>query len=1472
MTKIIEPWKKACLATSTVLFLKNFIAGVKGETFARDRVMSVYKEICAKEMAEGMYKNSHECFLAHENEIESAKGSVLTAHNNALKKTETLITKNKDGIEQVNWGTLNTELEKYDQTVVGDAREKLTRIQEFETKTGSVLVSRSELEDILFNLEMSNLPQGETNQNFVNGYKDISKDDMKYLSGIGKEYGDILDEWDKAWKNKQVEGDFSWDKMYDSNSVEIYEDEILKQFLEAAKYKERMVGPFTVEDDKGKDYAVALIRNANGGYDWKKGSIDENNQFTQIQKTEQGETKVSYPIKTRCSFDELTIRFYESPYKGLPYYVPFPTVNGDAQIKIMKYDSAGNPKTAVIKFPLASGECDTFLYEKGKEISSIDRKETLDMAFEAIRRVSSLQDKSPGQLVSFSIKGKRGQYKIGGNYAGLEEGQCEDFMSASDCEILFQVCDPVMCPPSRFNLGGRWQVTDVVQTGVIGSIMLGMPNYPHPVLPICLPGVRAGILNYASILDAYSDCMIESAEQGTTSGICDRIRSVYICETLWKEGLAIANANGGLFDLIGQLIFKVSPQGGKEYMYFKESLAKVDDSVKWFTSTYAAPVFASFKARTGEEVGTYICKAAFYGNVPSLSSALDLLAKPESPTQFIATLEEIPYSDISETIYGQVSRSQYKLYFHIYSGEDKGVFYKVYLADPVPIPGYQSIQYYNIPGRQTSGYININDFVDETFDFEAPAGYRQVCIEIDGIAKCGFKQVTTDFGLEYLSNAYLKEQLENEVTNADECMQGTASAIPLATLPFAGTGALTEAAHGGLDKRGIVRVCDERNPGEGTNKDRWQKVGTCGKYEGVELYCWMDTLSVQGAIKDLKLINETLSRAEDNLDLIDYSKYYSSEESMSRLQELRALWLNIKSQNEQDNNPEDIKAAIGLGTDLYQKTLDSNIKAEAMLIVSHSYTAQQKLLLNTEIEAAKAELRSTIQSLFKAEDYETPQTPSEPTPTETQTGTPDTGTGAQTPTQEGTKITGETEAGSGCDKIWELGPALTIKKGESITWKEYTISLEQTYDHHTSVLSVIDKAAFLIKKGTKELDCNDGVTQFATQLIVDNKNSPEYGGADKEECQKIKFDAVRVHPWNDEFIGRIRINGEYVRREGQTNDEVGYVCNFKKDKQEILEDFKIVLKEVRAKNTGMYTAYFRQGLANENGWFNCFGGWDPDIGAVDRNTETQVMSNGEVIRKAFGLLYPDKLCNNIDFDVISKETFDDTKDEITRIYVYVTPISVAKITNQKIYTDDKWNVYFEFNIEPRETLNGNRVEVTLSGSNNKEAYKTFYINDVENSLDRTAQKLRVTKEKTKIVINQENYKWAREILTTTNPFYIKTELYVNGVKRTWAILEVSDLFPENFYRIERNDEIKVGDYTLKLTDVTAGKVFVGFLVKDKGGKIFDCYGETNSDLLYIYDNGENMWGSGTVDPECKKLKFEKVYRGTGFFLAQISII
>ena len=68
-------------------------------------------------------------------------------------------------------------------------------------------------------------------------------------------------------------------------------------------------------------------------------------------------------------------------------------------------------------------------------------------------------------------------------------------------------------PISRCDLGGRMHVSDVIQTGIIGSIVLCLPNAKEGIMiPVCLSGIQARLDSYLSILKSESSCLQRSEE------------------------------------------------------------------------------------------------------------------------------------------------------------------------------------------------------------------------------------------------------------------------------------------------------------------------------------------------------------------------------------------------------------------------------------------------------------------------------------------------------------------------------------------------------------------------------------------------------------------------------------------------------------------------------------------------------------------------------------------------------------------------------------------------------------------------------------------------------------------------------------------------------------------------------------------------------------------------------------------------
>ncbi len=478
--------------------------------------------------------------------------------------------------------------------------------------------------------------------------------------------------------------------------------------------------------------------------------------------------------------------------------------------------------------------------------------------------------------------GQCGTFTLGKPPAARPAMQCEDFMSPSDCRIMFNLCDPVMCPPSRCDFGGRMPVDNVIASGVIGSIMLCLPNFEDGrgvLVPICLTGVHAGLDNFVTILQSGRDCLQEQLESGKTVGICDEIMSIYICEFFWHQFDPFIRAG------IPAITESLTRRGGGEYALFGESWQQSLDSYRYFTDYYGETSKQAFKARSTAQIGTEICKRFTSVAYPTQAQFWEEISTPESPTQAMAWFDE-------RELGGGSPESHYKVYFHIFAGRDQGVYYNVYLTDP-SAPGYYQppSQYFVPPAQGGFGYIPAGEYISYTPDFRAPSGYKKICIRLNEKEICGFGQATTNFAIEELQNYYLKQQAAKEVSTSKECVSGKPTIIPTATLNI--QSAVEHAMEPAIYRRGIIRVCSTLNPGQNTEPGRWKRIGDC---DTPSVGCWLDTRSVEGAVSDLGIREDIMTEAEEKDITYTIEKYGLDklEESQSKLITAESKILDIR--------------------------------------------------------------------------------------------------------------------------------------------------------------------------------------------------------------------------------------------------------------------------------------------------------------------------------------------------------------------------------------------------------------------------------------------------------------------------------------------------------------------------------------------------------------------------------------------------
>ncbi len=602
--------------------------------------------------------------------------------------------------------------------------------------------------------------------------------------------------------------------------------------------------------------------------------------------------------------ENLRVKYFEkAPYKGLPSEIPFDIENGwyveltyiisgfgkpyDESGRVINYYICNVGSNGLIEFKKNADDICRYYNEHNPDISfpGLTLEESRNLIEQAKRAILEAAKHYGKQRVS--INGKT--FETGKTFGG-EEGKCTDFMSIDDCTLLFNVCDPVICPASRCDFGGRYRVDNVIQSGVAGSLLLCLPNYKEGVVvPICLSGVHAGIQGYTSILNSTVDCLNESLQTGRNVGICDEIKSIYICEFFWRQAAPLAElAVPRLFESItGQA------RGGGEYLTIRSAWDNTQNAMSYFAEVYAINSVKAFSNRNidyaGGEFGTDICRSFISTNYGGIKGFFRALIEPDSPVQYHAWFSESPLTTATLP-----PSSHYKVYYHIYAGRDIGAYYVVYLKDIPQISGINTFGYFVVD----RGYITRGDRIDRARDFIAASGFKQLCVNINGKDECGFGKVSTSYALNSLAESYVADQITTGITSEKECIAGTPSFGSLIN-PNLQAG-LSEVINPQLYNEGIIRICATDNPGrqvlpsgdyDRTNSSfsRWQIVGYC---DDSSIKCWLDTQSVKEVIRDKGLENEILENV--NTSNIDSGNYWTYEQSRSVADKSEKFIANLK--------------------------------------------------------------------------------------------------------------------------------------------------------------------------------------------------------------------------------------------------------------------------------------------------------------------------------------------------------------------------------------------------------------------------------------------------------------------------------------------------------------------------------------------------------------------------------------------------
>lgn len=997
--KTIKAWKGACFATSSALMVKNLFAGFSGESLARQTVMKGYKEKCK---TDSNYKgmSSTQCYNALANDINSdvqLMAKAISDTNANVKSIESRHTTEQGilGLEKVvnQEEAMKTYRENIKQTYFSGGKSEtingivvnsgfLESVNEYSAlreielymklkSSGISQIALSKEQEAIDKLLAPAVEQNKEKVNLANIDSRLPPEFKGSVVQASSENNNFI------WQGKSFTAN-ELNNLINKNSNSDIEGAIIRLSANNLKIPVQLVSSGSYL------YLILLESNGNSNIFRRDSSFKVETESGGLKLLESvGEIPLitnNIQITNPSSFGTCSNNVYKEPKvvfyetgsdKQLPAIVPFDKQNG-WYVKVPQ-SVGGAFSTQQAGYTSAADVSFFYICNVGKNglmdnTGGDDICQSFDVnSYANVERFIGCPDLINSQIKNLVVRARGvvrqaaqqfGSQTINidgvgaiGTDSPLNSGtsiECQDMMSPEDCKLLFNACDPVICPSSRCNLGGKFPVANVPQTGIIGSIALCLPNAKEGIaVPICLTGVQAGLDSYKSVLEAERDCLTQSIETGQHVGICDEITSVYKCEFFWKQVSPLMN-------LLAPKIFEFAygrgqgSRGGGEYLTVFQSFNNMQKSIDYFKNNYAQNAFRAFQLRNVQEAGSTVCRAFIGTSYPGSADFLDNLLEPESPTQFYAWFSESLFSDATVP-----STSQYKVYYHIFAGKDQGVYYNIYLKNP------PASSYYNYDPQFTiaSGYVPAGEYKDATPDFTGPSGYKELCVSINGQAHCGFQQVSTDMGLNYLSDKYIKEQANQIVTTEKECISGTPSLLAVATSPNIQSGA-ENAINPNIALNGIVRICASQSP----NSDgRWKDVGYCGNQN---LRCYLDTQSVKDEIKNVQAVEGTTEQTQKQFVNIGGPGIATNEQANSKLSGLRdmvsELEINLKSGSSNINKiNSDVDEIIN---DNEGKIYSNNAKAEALSLQVEAYQIMTKNEYNKLGETAASSEGNSAQT------------------------------------------------------------------------------------------------------------------------------------------------------------------------------------------------------------------------------------------------------------------------------------------------------------------------------------------------------------------------------------------------------------------------------------------------------------------------------------------------------------------------------
>jgi hypothetical protein len=989
---VVSGMKGACFATAAALTAKNFLFGAGGEALAREKVMPGWTDRCEQAVADGRpmdsnhgsYANLNDCFRKNAGAIRTdvdKMEELIDSYNEKIKANEVVTS-------EAFLGDKFIDTEKAAEFIVGDLKSKLGASNlnvEFNGEKFNLNEFGNDLSFDSWKVGQISIGQMKDLRVFSDILQSDVSDSLKESANkkIGEIVSGVQDRINVAKESDKI-ADALESLVGDRPEIDVFEGVgTIQGVYRGQTYGEKQIPgvsgvgegePIQYVRYKSGTYLVVLNKDPRGGkfsprkiYELRgEGenviAVDESTAREEAQKL--GDAALADVIDEfntieRFSFERYDVGSYNNRYlnaevryyetdKGVPAVVPFDRQSGwyagTQQIlpvfgQRQAFDSSGaassfwlcnvgkNGREEFSRSGFGDDACRQFNFYTGEPLNKfpgLSDDETRRLVRRAVNALNEAGRQHGSGLQSVRIEGEG--YSVGSPAVSVPKTKCQDFMDPTECQVLFNVCDPVICPNSRCNLGGQFHVADVIQSGIVGSALLCLPNFKEGVyIPVCLTGIHAGIDAYLSILKAHQQCLQHSLDTGQQVGICDQVTSVYLCEFFWRQ---IAPAAKVIIPRLAELALGQGTRGGGEYLTVMAAWQNTQQSIDFFTQEYAVNALDAYRVRSVGEVGSQFCKSFVSAKGPT---SFENLIEPDSPVQFNAWFDSTRFSDVTVP-----ATAQYKVFYHIFAGNDQGVQYVVYLKSPPESSIHLSPQLV-----VANGFAPRGESATESKDFTGPEGYKELCVNINGQEKCGFGKVSTSFALNAISDGFVADEIaRGDISSERDCVSGGGGGIRTAALlnPNIQAG-VEEALLPEVYNRGIVRICATDNPGSSTEPARFIDVGHCGNQR---IKCWLDKKSIDNAISD-----------ENNGTRTELKKVFDNEEERLRQEQMGKLGevsgdIN-KLRDDLDkvdvSKEQEILKFVGRVDTLLRDVIINSYKAELLMIKAQVYDSAARALL-----------------------------------------------------------------------------------------------------------------------------------------------------------------------------------------------------------------------------------------------------------------------------------------------------------------------------------------------------------------------------------------------------------------------------------------------------------------------------------------------------------------------------------------------